>query len=72
MLFKLDGGIDLNGTRPASTNVGIANTDPGYRDTMEKAGVTATSSTPEEFARLLARHNERWLAVIKHNNIAPE
>ena len=39
---------------------------------MEKAGVTATSSTPDEFAALLARHNERWLAVIKRNNITPE
>jgi tripartite-type tricarboxylate transporter receptor subunit TctC len=46
--------------------------DPGYRETMEKIGVTATSSTPEEFAKLLARHNERWLAVIKRNNIAAE
>ena len=46
--------------------------DPGYRETMETAGVTATSSTPEEFAKLLARHNERWLAVIKRNNISAE
>jgi tripartite-type tricarboxylate transporter receptor subunit TctC len=46
--------------------------DPGYRETMEKIGVTPTSSTPEEFARLLARHNERWLAVIKRNNISAE
>jgi tripartite-type tricarboxylate transporter receptor subunit TctC len=46
--------------------------DPAYKDTMEKAGVTATSSTPEDFARLLARHNERWLAVIQHNHIVSE
>jgi tripartite-type tricarboxylate transporter receptor subunit TctC len=46
--------------------------DRDYRETMERAGVTATSSTPEEFAKLLARHNERWLAVIRNNNIAPE
>lgn len=32
VLFKLDGGIDLNGTRPASTNVGVANNDPVNRD----------------------------------------
>lgn len=32
VLFKLDGGIDLNGSRPASTNVGVANTDPVNRD----------------------------------------
>ncbi len=32
ILLKLDGGIDLNGTRPASTNVGIPNTDPANRD----------------------------------------
>jgi tripartite-type tricarboxylate transporter receptor subunit TctC len=50
----------------------VAVADPGYRETMEKAGVQATSSTPEEFAKLLARHNERWLAVIKRNNIAAE
>ena len=46
--------------------------DTGYRETMDKAGVTATSSTPEEFSKLLARHNERWLAVIKHSNITAE
>lgn len=46
--------------------------DPSYRETMEKIGVTATSSTPEEFAALLARHNERWLAVIKRNAISAE
>lgn len=32
ILLRLDGGIDLNGTRPTSTNVGIANTDPANRD----------------------------------------
>ena len=32
VLFRLDGGIDLNGTRPASTNVDIANEDPVDRD----------------------------------------
>ncbi len=32
ILFKLDGGIDLNGTRPANTNVGLPNTDPDNRD----------------------------------------
>ena len=32
VLVKLDGGIDLNGTRPSSTNVGLANTDPVNRD----------------------------------------
>ncbi len=32
ILIRLDGGIDLNGTRPASTNVGIANNDPVNRD----------------------------------------
>jgi len=32
VLFRLDGGIDLNGTRPASTNVGVANEDPVNRD----------------------------------------
>ncbi|MDQ7971103.1 MAG: tripartite tricarboxylate transporter substrate binding protein [Rhodocyclaceae bacterium] len=50
----------------------VAVADANYRESMEKAGVTATSSTPEEFAALLARHNERWLAVIKRNNITPE
>jgi tripartite-type tricarboxylate transporter receptor subunit TctC len=46
--------------------------DPGYRDTMEKAGIHATGSTPEEFQALLARHNERWLSIIKRNNISAE
>ncbi len=32
VLFKLDGGIDLNGTVPAFTNVGLANSDPVNRD----------------------------------------
>ena len=32
VLFKLDGGIDLNGTRPASTNVNMPNNDPVNRD----------------------------------------
>ena len=32
VLFKLDGGIDLNGTRPVSTNVGVTNNDPVNRD----------------------------------------
>ncbi|MEJ8813005.1 tripartite tricarboxylate transporter substrate binding protein [Variovorax ureilyticus] len=50
----------------------VAVADTNYRESMEKAGVTATSSTPEEFAALLARHNERWLNVIKRNNITPE
>jgi len=46
--------------------------DPGYRDSMKKAGVVATSSTPQEFQALLARHNERWLDVIQRNRITPE
>ncbi|OUM00127.1 Bug family tripartite tricarboxylate transporter substrate binding protein [Variovorax sp. JS1663] len=50
----------------------LAVADANYRETMEKAGVTATSSTPEDFGALLARHNERWLTVIKRNNITPE
>ena len=32
VLIRLDGGIDLNGTRPASTNVGLTNEDPVDRD----------------------------------------
>ncbi|GHB99995.1 alpha-amylase family glycosyl hydrolase [Cerasicoccus arenae] len=32
VLFKLDGGIDLNGARPTSTNVGLPNNDPVNRD----------------------------------------
>jgi len=32
VLMRLDGGVDLNGTRPASTNVGLANNDPVNRD----------------------------------------
>lgn len=46
--------------------------DPGYRDSMEKGGIHATSSTPEEFAALLKRHNDRWLDVIKRNRISAE
>lgn len=32
VLVRLGGGIDLNGTVPASTNVGLANNDPVNRD----------------------------------------
>jgi hypothetical protein len=32
ILLKLDGGVDLNGTRPPFTNVGLPNQDPGFRD----------------------------------------
>jgi len=46
--------------------------DPHYRETMEKAGAHATSSTPAEFEALLVRHNERWLAIIKRGNISNE
>ena len=46
--------------------------DPDYRETLEKAGIHATSSTPEEFQALLVRHNQRWLAIIKRNNISAD
>lgn len=46
--------------------------DPNYRDMMEKAGVHANSSTPAEFQALLLRHNERWMSIIKSNNISSE
>ncbi|MDB5827939.1 MAG: Tripartite-type tricarboxylate transporter, receptor component TctC [Variovorax sp.] len=46
--------------------------DPNYRDTMEKAGIHATSSTPAEFQSLLVRHNQRWTAIIKSNNISTD
>ena len=46
--------------------------DPSYRETMEKGGIVATSSTPEEFAALLKRHNDRWLDIIKRNHITAE
>lgn len=32
VMLKLDGGIDLNGSRPTSTSIGMANTDPVNRD----------------------------------------
>lgn len=50
----------------------IAVADPSYRDTMAKAGVVATSSTPDEFKALLTRHNERWKDIIRKNNISAE
>jgi len=46
--------------------------NPVYSETLEKAGVHATSSTPQELAALLARHNERWRAVIERNHIVSE
>lgn len=46
--------------------------DPNYRTTMEKAGIHATSSTPAEFKTLLASHNERWLSIIRSNNISTD
>jgi hypothetical protein len=36
---------------------------------MEKAGIRATSSTPEQLATLLERHNRQWLAIIERNKI---
>jgi tripartite-type tricarboxylate transporter receptor subunit TctC len=39
---------------------------------MEKGGITATSSSPEEFTALLKRHNDRWVDIIKRNNIVVE
>jgi len=36
---------------------------------MEKAGIRATASTPEELMSLLERHNRAWLAIIERNNI---
>ena len=50
----------------------VAVADPGYRETMGKAGVIPTSSTPEEFRALLARHNDRWKDIIRRNNISSE
>lgn len=50
--------------------VKVAVADPSYRETMGKAGLVATSSTPEEFRALLVRHNERWKDVIRRNNIS--
>lgn len=46
--------------------------DPNYREAMEKTGIHATNSTPAEFQALLQRHNQRWLSIIKRNNIAIE
>ena len=46
--------------------------DPSYRDTMEKGGIAATSSTPEEFDALLKRHNDRWLDIIKRRQITAD
>lgn len=43
--------------------------DPSYREAMEKAGIRATASTPEELTALLERHNRQWLAIIERNNI---
>jgi tripartite-type tricarboxylate transporter receptor subunit TctC len=65
------------GTPPAIVNklaaaMKVAVADAGYRESMEKVGIQATSSTPEEFAALLARHNERWLSVIRRNKISAE
>ena len=43
--------------------------DPTYKEAMEKAGIRATASTPEELMSLLERHNRAWLAIIERNNI---
>ncbi len=50
----------------------VAVADPSYRETMAKAGVIATSSSPDEFRALLTRHNERWKDIIRRNNISSE
>jgi tripartite-type tricarboxylate transporter receptor subunit TctC len=46
--------------------------DPGYRATMEKTGIHATSSTPADFQALLKRHNERWMSIIQRNHITSD
>ena len=46
--------------------------DPVYRESMEKVGIQAVSSTSAEFAALLKRHNDRWQALIARNRIVIE
>lgn len=43
--------------------------DPTYAGAMDKVGLSAKSSSPEEFAALMARHSARWIAVIKRTGI---
>lgn len=46
--------------------------DPSYREAMEKSGYTAASSTQEEFNRIVARHNARWIQVIRSKGIVAD
>jgi tripartite-type tricarboxylate transporter receptor subunit TctC len=50
----------------------VAVADPSYRDSMEKTGIHATSSSPADFQALLLRHNQRWMGIIKRNNISSD
>ena len=43
--------------------------DPASHEAMEKAGIRATSGTPEQLTELLVRHNRQWLTIIERNNI---
>lgn len=46
--------------------------DPAVRDSLTAAGVDPKSSSPEEFAALIAAEHERWTALIEQAGIQPE
>jgi tripartite-type tricarboxylate transporter receptor subunit TctC len=45
---------------------------PDVRSVLEKQGLTATTSSPAEFAELTRRDSARWQSVIKSANVRAE
>jgi tripartite-type tricarboxylate transporter receptor subunit TctC len=45
---------------------------PDVKDKLAEQGIEATSSTPAEFANLIAADQKRWAVVIKGAGIQPD
>ena len=54
----------------AATNAALA--DPAIKGRLEDLGVSAFSSTPAEFASLIASETAKWGKVIRDAGIKPE
>jgi tripartite-type tricarboxylate transporter receptor subunit TctC len=43
--------------------------DPAIADKLEKSGISAATSTPEEFEAFVRKETERWGQVFKDSGI---
>ena len=55
-----------------NTNIGAVVNDKETREVLAKLGIDAFSSTPEEFAKVLATDLKRWTPVVKAAGMKPE